>query len=201
MKSLKYFSFLLFGLSLPALAEEVPETGPLFDGDEEVVYFFSYHCAQCFDAHSYLSMWSSMQEKDIRRVPLLGENGEWEFGARLFFLLSYAKDKFPLSEFEREKAAYQIVLNMDEYPESSSEYMSLLRDYGLEFESTEFLAWWRNSELMLASTEEIISTENLSQVTPPTLRVYANEKVSWISYPSLSIEPGFEMLKILNSEL
>lgn len=190
----------LFATPTVAQSHDI-SNGPIFEGDEEVVYFFSYHCATCFDAHSYLSMWSAMQEKRIRRVPLLGPNDEWEFGARLFFILGYAKNKFPLSDFEREKAAYQIVLNMEEYPQTASEFMAVLREYGLQFNSTEFLSWWRNSELMLASVEEIIDSQKDSLANPPSLRVHANGKTSWVRYSPFSIEPGFQMLKELNSKL
>lgn len=203
MKSLRFTSFLfLLFFSFSVFSEDDnSESLSLFGGNEEVVYFFSYHCAQCFDAHSYLSGWAKSSDKKIHRVPVFSPGDDWEFGARLYFILSFAKNKFSLTDFEREKAAYQIVLNMDEYPQTASGYSDLLREYGLDFDSTEFFIWWRQSELMLASAEEILDSMDRTNLTPPSLRVVTDEKVYWVDYSPYSLEPGFEILKRLNSIL
>lgn len=175
-------ALLLFLLCCSGFAVKA-EASPLFSVDEpEVVVFFSYHCGDCQVFHAYMSAWSHLNPNvKVKRVPVFGSenDGQWRFGARLFFLLEQARDKFPLSTFERQQAAFNLTQQLKSYPTTPLGFQAVLREYGLEFTNIEFIQWWRYSDVMMFSAEDIlkeVNDETGGSRSPPFMRISVSEK-------------------------
>jgi len=158
---------------------------PLLSGDTpEVVVFFSYHCGECQQLHAYTSAWAHLNpDVKVKRVPVFGnsQEGQWRFGARLFFLLEQAQSKFPLSPFERQQAAFNLTQQLDTFPTTAEGFESLFRDYGMEFSNIEFIQWWNKTEVMMISARDVLSEvekETGGQRNVPFIRVSSKGKVN-----------------------
>lgn len=150
----------------------------LFGGElKEVVYFFSYHCSACYESSTYVRAWSALfPNQRVRRVPVFSGK-QWRAGARLFFLLELSKKKYPLTDFDREKAAYALVGQWDQQPETASDFLDLLRAYGMQFSASEFADWWKISSVLMKDAEDILQTARLESenMNVPFVRVSPQE--------------------------
>lgn len=146
----------------------------LFGGEEkEVVYFFSYHCGSCYESSTYVRAWSSLfPDQRVRRVPVFSGE-QWRSGARLFFILELSKKKYPLTDFDREKAAYALVGQWEKSPATATDYMDMLRAYGMQFSASEFADWWKLSSVLMKDAEDILRVARLESenMNVPFVRV------------------------------
>lgn len=173
MKNLKRIS-LFFGAALLLCGTLQSRADTLFDGEEkEVVYFFSYHCGACYESSTYVRAWSALfPNQRVRRVPVFSGE-QWRSGARLFFLLELSKKKYPLTDFDREKAAYALVGQWEKPPVTATDYMDMLRAYGMKFSASEFASWWNASGVLMKDSEDILQVARLESqnMNVPFVRV------------------------------
>jgi hypothetical protein len=166
-------------------------SSPLIKNDKEVVYFFSYHCQECYLQQPYISildMAIKSHDVAVQALPLT-TRPEWLPGARLFYLLSLSKENYNLSRLEREKAGFSIIQNDTslQYNEKKA-YITLFRSIGMKFTTVEFLQWWDESSVLLKHGNELqdrVSEELGFEVHPGLIRASTKRDYQWLDFNNL----------------
>ncbi len=170
MQSLRFISVsILINLlmCMPSWANSI------FGEKKEVVFFFSYHCTVCYESSIYLSAWDHLNPKiKVRKVPVFSDV-QWRQGARLHFLLHFSKTNHLLKRFELERHLYGILSQEGSFDDVKSEYVKLLKKYGLPFTAEEFHGWWVKSEQMMNYAKGILDETNDGSkgMSPPFVRI------------------------------
>jgi hypothetical protein len=159
----------------------------------EVIYFFTYDCVECYQADAYLSAWDLLNTTvSVRRIPRYSEK-TGVYSQRLFFLLEQTSEKYRLSDFERRRAAYSIFSDNSE-PRDMMGFVELFEKYGMSFSFIEFSEWWKNSEKMLLLAKEVESLIPYEYgYEQPLIRIsHSNKNAIWV------IGSGEKLLAELN---
>lgn len=174
---------ILASLSLTASGGE--NRKPWVSDSAEVIYFFSLHCGECYKNEPYfsLSKIKAQASATFVKVPLT-MGGNAEAGARLHFLLSLSKARYDLTELERSRAGYSLLLETPSLrANDKNAYSALFREYGMRFSAFEFEKWWADSTLLMEDAAILAdqASEEKGMVYPGDIRVYNNGKVSWFN--------------------
>jgi hypothetical protein len=187
LKPLKQISMLLM-LSLCFFFSATSHSAAAISDDKEILYFFSYHCGECYKQQPYVSILNlalKSHDVDITPIPLLN-NQNWRSSARLYYLLSLSKEHYALSSLAREKAGFALILERPNIDYNAQiEYMNLFKDFGMKFSILDFSNWWKNSEILLSDTELLISQfedELGYELTPGMLRVSRGQDSHWFDF-------------------
>jgi hypothetical protein len=150
--------------------------------NNEVVYFFTYDCVECYQAEAYLSAWDLLNTTiSIRRIPRYSKQ-TGVYSQRLFFLLEQTSEKYKLNDFERRRAAYSI-FNDNSEPRDMMGFVELFEKYGMSFSFIEFSEWWKNSEKMLSLAKDVESLIPYDYgYEQPLIRIsHSNGDAIWLS--------------------
>lgn len=174
---------ILASLSLSASGGE--NRKPWVSEGAEVIYFFSLHCGECYKNEPYFSLSKIKAQANATFVKVpLSMGGDAEAGARLHFLLSLSKARYNLTELERSRAGYSLLLETPSLSANDKNaYSTLFKEYGMQFSAFEFEKWWADSTLLMedATTLTNLASEERGVVYPGDVRVYQNGKVSWFN--------------------
>lgn len=158
---------------------------PWVSDGAEVIYFFSLHCGECYKNEPYFSLSKIKAQANATfvKVPLT-MGGNAEAGARLHFLLSLSKARYDLTELERSRAGYSLLLESPSlHANDKNAYSALFREYGMQFSAFEFEKWWADSTLLMEDAAILAdqAAEEKGVVNPGDVRVYKNGNVSWFN--------------------
>ena len=197
--SLAVFLFLFVAVGLQLKQEDnylsQKNAYTLFDSEgAEYVYFFSYHCDFCYRVSNVLDVWSSVNDINIERVPVVSK--EWSTGAHLHFLMHLTSDFHTLSKREINNAGYSIVSRMDTAINQDFEYAKMLRGMGMEIHPLVFQERMWLTKVMVKSSAEIIESLNVPTLSTPSLRVVVDGQVQWLEFKESMTDK--EMVDMLN---
>lgn len=195
-------SFLVLFFSLFSFSSHATDSALLSDGEQESIYFFSYHCPGCYAVNEYITLYDLSQKNiDLIRIPVYSEGGNWQVGANVHILINTIASTQDLSDIKKSKFGFFVVSTMSDELLEKDDYKRAFRIAGYPVSDLEFDTAWRSIPIYLSSATEILQQarlENDGALMTPSIRVYNNSKVSWVVLDETSSHPGVDFVKKVN---